>query len=141
MQGLNKEKINVLMVEDNNADVFLTKEILSESKRYSYNISAVKNGIEAMEFLHKSTGYEHAFCPDLIILDLGLPVMTGLEFLMEMRKDKELVTRPVMVLTTAALKSDIEKAQELGVISYLLKPVDIEEFEAAVSDMNIAPAS
>jgi two-component system, chemotaxis family, response regulator Rcp1 len=141
MQGLNKKKINVLMVEDNNADVFLTQEILSESKRYSYNISAVKDGIEALAFLHKSTCYEHALRPDLIILDLNLPKMTGLEFLMEMRKDKALATLPVIFLTTAALGSDIEKSQELGVISYLVKPVDIEEFEAAVSDINIASTS
>ncbi len=120
------------MVEDNSADAFLTRETLSESESNDYEVFTVKNAIDALAFLHKNKGYEDAARPDLIILDLSLPRMDGFEFLMEMRKDEGLRSIPVVILTTSAVRVDAEKARELGVITYLIKPIDLTEFESAL---------
>ena len=131
---MDKKRINIFMVEDNAADAFLTRETLSESTVNDYDVSTSRNGIEALAFLRRKKGDENAAQPDLIILDLSLPRMDGFEFLTEMRKDKELVDIPVFVLTTSAVRVDAEKARELGVISYLIKPIDLSEFESALSN-------
>ncbi len=130
---MNKSRIKVLMVEDNSADAFLTRETLSESAVNDYEVFTVKNANEALAFLQKSKGYENAIRPDIIVLDLSLPRMDGFEFLTEMRRDEALMNMPVIVLTTSAVRVDTEKAKKLGVISYLIKPIDLEEFESSLS--------
>ena len=132
MTQQNPKKINILMVEDNPADALLTREILSESEKNSYEVNTVKNGSEALAFLHRMNGYEHAPRPDLILLDLNLPKMHGFDFLTEIRKDINLTAIPVAVLTTSEVEKDIDRAKELGVSGYLLKPIDLEKFESLV---------
>lgn len=126
------KRMNILMVEDNPADAFLTSEILAESERISYVVTTVKNAAEALAFLHRMNGYEHSIQPDLILLDLNLPKMHGFEFLAEIRKDKNLTDIQVVVLTTSEVGKDIDRAKELGVNGYLIKPIDLEEFESVV---------
>jgi CheY-like chemotaxis protein len=118
------------MVEDNPADAFLTREILSESGNAHYQVSTVKDAVEALSFLHRISGFESSPLPDLILLDLNLPKMHGLDFLAEIRKDKRFTAVPVVVLTTSDFKNDIDKAKELGINGYLIKPIDLEEFES-----------
>ena len=118
------------MVEDNPMDVLLTTEILAESEKIAYEVSRVKNGAEALAFLHKMNGYPDAPQPDLILLDLNLPKMNGFDFLAEMRQDKDLSNIPVIVLTTSEVRTDIDRAKELGVSGYLVKPIDLEKFES-----------
>ena len=93
--------INILIVEDNATDVFLAREILSESKRNFYKISAVKDGIEALAFLQRMNGCEQSSQPDLILLDLNLPRMNGFALLDRIRTVPELKTIPVCILTTS----------------------------------------
>ena len=132
MTGEITKKMNILMVEDNPADAFLTSEILAESERISYTVTTVKNAAEALAFLHRMNGYQHSTQPDLILLDLNLPKMHGFEFLAEIRKDKNLTDIRVVVLTTSEVGKDIDRARELGVNGYLIKPIDLEEFESVV---------
>ncbi len=124
------------MVEDNATDVFLTREILSESEKNFYKISTVKDGIEALVFLQRINGYEQSSQPDLILLDLNLPRMHGFDLLALIKTVPELKTIPVCILTTSESNVDIEKANELKADCYLIKPLDLEKFEAAFFGFN-----
>jgi chemotaxis family two-component system response regulator Rcp1 len=132
MTEKDQRKIEVLMVEDNTMDAILTSEILSESEKTSYRVTTVKNAVEALSFLHRQNGYEHAPRPDLVLLDLNLPKMHGFDFLAQIRQDNNLTTIPLVVLTTSEFGKDIDRAKELGVNGYLVKPIDLEKFESMV---------
>lgn len=121
------------MVEDNPMDALLTAEILSETERLDYHVATVNDGIEALAYLHRQNGYVDAPRPDLILLDLNLPRMQGFDFLTLIKADQEFKTIPVCILTTSEADEDIEKARKLQADCYLLKPLDIEEFEAVFS--------
>lgn len=131
----NVKRINVLMVEDNAMDAILTTETLSESERNSYEVSTVRDGVDALAFLHGVNGYENSPQPDLIILDLNLPRMHGFDFLMEIKKERNLSSTPVIILTTSEAVEDIERAKELGADSYIVKPLDLDRFEEVLSDI------
>jgi two-component system, chemotaxis family, response regulator Rcp1 len=128
-----KKRVNILMVEDNYLDALLTSEILSETDRADYQVSTVKDGVEALAYLHGLDKYENAPRPDLIILDLNLPRMNGFDFLARIKKETGLKTIPVCILTTSEAIEDIEKAKELNTDCYLIKPLDLKIFEEAFS--------
>jgi|WetSurMetagenome_2_1015567.scaffolds.fasta_scaffold947246_1 two-component system, chemotaxis family, response regulator Rcp1 len=128
-----KKRVNILMVEDNYLDALLTTEILSETDRADYQVSTVKDGMEALAYLHGLDKYENAPRPDLIILDLNLPRMNGFDFLARIKKETGLKTIPVCILTTSEAREDIEKAKELNTDCYLIKPLDLKIFEEAFS--------
>jgi CheY-like chemotaxis protein len=125
----NLKKINLLMVEDNEVDVVLTREILSETERAAYQLNAVKDGFEALSYLQKRNGYKNAPQPDLILLDLNLPRMHGFDFLARIKAEPKLKTIPICIFTTSETKEDIEKAKMLQADSYLIKPMNLQEFE------------
>jgi len=131
-------KINVLMVEDNPLDVILTRELLSESGRADYQVDSVRDGIEGLSFLHKCDGYEKAPQPDLILLDLNLPRLHAFDFLAKIKKDPKLKNIPVCILTTSESKEDIEKSKERQADCYILKPLDLENFESAFAHLYTA---
>ena len=133
----NMPDINILLIEDNSADVFLTRESLSESVMYSYKVFAINNGIDALAFLRRGNGYENADRPHLILLDLSLPKMDGFEILEEIRTDETLTDVPVFVLTTAMVPGYVKRAEELEAGGYLLKPIDLEAFETLLSRTDI----
>ncbi len=128
-----RKSIGILMIEDNIMDAILTAETLSESEIYSYEISTVKDAVEALAFLNRIYGYEHAPLPDLIVLDLNLPRMHGFDFLVDLKGNENFRAVPVVILTTSEIREDIERAKELKADSYLLKPLDIERFEEILS--------
>jgi CheY-like chemotaxis protein len=134
------KKINILMVEDDPADARLTSEILSETECIHCHVSAVSDGVDALAFLHRLKGHKNAPRPDLILLDLNLPRMHGFELLARIKTDRKLKAIPVFILTTSAAEGDIEKAKALKADYFFIKPLDLEEFEAAVSIIaNIFP--
>lgn len=128
-----RKSIRILLVEDSSLHAFLTREILSESNKTSYEISTVKDGIEALSYLYRINGYEHAPKPDLILLDLNLPRMHGFTFLARIKNDAELKTIPVCILTSSQGRTDIKRAQSLNADCYLTKPLDLEKFETIFS--------
>jgi len=130
-----KRGIRILLVEDSSLHALLTRETLSESDKTSYEIFTVKDGVEALSYLYRIDGYEHAPKPDLILLDLNLPGMHGFTFLAQLKKNAELKTIPVCVLTSSEAGMDIKKGQPLPAPAYLIKPLDLDKFETTFSDV------
>lgn len=126
------EKIfEILLVEDNPADVRLTQEALKESS-IGNNLNVVNDGVEALKFLRKEDKYIKAPNPDLILLDLNLPKKNGKEVLEILKQDESLRVIPVVVLTTSQSEDDIDRCYKLFANSYMIKPVDFDEFIGAI---------
>jgi CheY-like chemotaxis protein len=119
--------IEILLVEDNPGDVRLTQEVLKDFK-VGNTMHVVRDGMEAMAFLHRKGRYADAHLPDLILLDLNLPGKDGREILAEIKNDKDLKRIPVVVLTTSNAEQDILKAYDLHANCYITKPVDLNQF-------------
>jgi CheY-like chemotaxis protein len=119
--------IEILMVEDSPGDVRLTREALRDAKVRN-NFHVARDGIEALEFLHREGQFSDAPRPDLILLDLNMPRMDGREVLQEIKADKELRLIPVVILTTSKAEEDIVRSYELNANCYITKPVDLDQF-------------
>jgi CheY-like chemotaxis protein len=116
----------ILIIEDNPADVDMIRETLRESK-IANNLSVVSDGEVAMDFLHKRGEYAAAPRPDLILLDIILPKKSGLEVLAEVKADPDLRRIPIIVLTSSKAEEDIFKSYDLHANSYISKPVHLSE--------------
>ena len=127
--------VDILLVEDNPADVRLTMEVLKEGKIYS-NLHVVNDGEEAMTFLEKSGKYEDVPRPDLILLDLNLPRKDGREVLAIIKSDPDLRQIPVVVLTTSRNEDDIQKIYDLHGNCFITKPVDLDQFIHVIKTIN-----
>ena len=120
-----------MLVEDDAEDIFLTKDALEKSK-LSITLDIVRNGEDAMQYLHKEGPFAKTVMPDLIILDLNLPKKNGWDVLKEVRNDKRLKSLPITILTTSNQDPDIQCAYDMGANSYVTKPVSITEFHRVV---------
>ncbi|MCW2834479.1 MAG: transcriptional regulator [Nocardioides sp.] len=127
----NAQLMRILLVEDSLADVELTLDALRDAK-VANDVTVVRDGAAALEHLRASPGDT----PDLVILDLNLPRMTGHEVLAAMRKDEALRRIPVAVLTTSSAEADVEKTYDLGANCFLTKPVEIEQFIHVVQSID-----
>jgi chemotaxis family two-component system response regulator Rcp1 len=123
--------IEILLVEDNPGDARLTEEALKEGKVRN-NLHHVRDGVEAMRFLEREGENKDKPRPDLVLLDLNLPRKDGREVLADMRKNPELRTIPVVVLTTSEAEQDVVRTYELCANCYITKPVDLEKFMTIV---------
>lgn len=123
--------VHILLVEDNDGDIVLTLDAFEESK-IKTNISIVKNGKDALDFLFKKNKYADALRPDLILLDINLPIFNGHDVLKKIKQDQSLKKIPVIMLTTSSNQRDINVAYENHTNSYVTKPIDMEDFMKAV---------
>lgn len=121
------KKAHILLVEDNEGDIYLTKEALEQSK-ITNKISVIKNGSDVMGFLTKSSKFPDAETPDLILLDLNLPKKNGLEVLLEIKESEEFQMIPIIMLTTSSSEEDIAESYKRNVNCFITKPVDAESF-------------
>jgi CheY-like chemotaxis protein len=128
------EEIEILLVDDDAEDVVLIKEAMAEVKMHNH-LSVVGDGVEALRFLRKEGEYSSASRPDLIFLDLNMPKMSGREVLAELKKDDDLKSIPVCVLTSSAAEEDIIKAYHLHANCYLTKPVEFNQFVKMVNSI------
>lgn len=125
------DPIEILLVEDDAGDAKRTIEALKDG-RLRNRITHVKNGLEAMRYLWREGEYADAPRPDLILLDLHMPRMNGQEVLAEVKGDPDLRRIPVVMMTGSSEERDIMAAYNQHVNSYVVKPVDLEQFIAAV---------
>jgi CheY-like chemotaxis protein len=121
----------ILLVDDNEDDVFLTREAF-EAARLRVHLHHVDNGEKCLQFLRRQPPYENAPTPDMILLDMHMPVMDGHEVLSEIVKDESLRHLPVVVLTTSYEADDIQKMYGLRCSSYITKPIDFDNFVEAI---------
>jgi two-component system response regulator len=129
--------VQILLVEDNPADVRLALHALGKH-RLSNRIEVARDGQAAVDFLFARGSYEGRPMdqqPKLILLDLKLPKLSGLEVLEQIKADPRTRKIPVAVMTSSREDSDIDRAYELGVNSYIVKPVDFEQFSEAVQKL------
>lgn len=126
--------IEILLVEDNPGDVRLTIEALKEDKVLNH-LSVAMDGVEAMAFLRHEGQYADAPRPDLVLLDLNLPKKDGREVLDEIKRDPDLRSIPVVILTTSQAEQDILKSYDLHANCYVTKPVDLHQFMSAVKSI------
>ena len=117
----------ILLVEDNENDVLLTRQGFKRAK-LMVNLHHVRDGEECMAFLRRQGDYADAPTPDLILLDLNMPRMDGREVLAELMADDYLRHLPVVILTTSSEEQEILSMYKLRVSSYIVKPVDFEQF-------------
>lgn len=129
-----KQPLEILLVEDNPADVRLTTEAFRDSG-VRHRLSAVSDGVEAMAFLRREGRFEVAPRPDLVLLDLNLPRKDGREVLAEIKDDPALRRIPVVVLTTSQAERDLSRAYDLHANCYLTKPLDFDRFIAVVGQI------
>jgi len=119
--------VEVLLVEDNLGDAKLTIEFLGVAG-LPFRISVVRDGNEALLYLKKADGYEHAAMPKLILLDLRLPKRSGHEVLEAVRADPKLACIPVIILTSSDSSIDRERSLQLGANAFYTKPRNIGEW-------------
>jgi two-component system, chemotaxis family, response regulator Rcp1 len=119
----------LLVVEDSESDIELLREALSDSEP-SVELDVVRHGEDALSFLRREGEFEEAEHPDLVVLDLNLPRMGGFEVLRALRADGDPRLRrlPVVVFTTSATSSDIDKAYDLHASSFVTKPTAFESY-------------
>lgn len=121
----------ILLVEDNEGDIILTLETFEEYK-VKTEISVAKNGQEALDFLFKRGAFADVKRPDLILLDINLPIFNGHEVLRQIKTDADLKKIPVIMLTTSSNQKDISDAYENHCNSYVKKPLEMSEFLSVI---------
>jgi two-component system, chemotaxis family, response regulator Rcp1 len=127
--------IDILLVEDNEGDARLLRESLLETNTIA-RLHVATDGLEAMAFFRYQGRYLDAPRPDLILLDLQMPKMDGLEVLAQVKADPWLRTIPIIVLTTSQAEADIVQSYKLMASCYLAKPGEWKEFESLVKSLN-----
>lgn len=128
------EPIHILLVEDNEGDIFLTTEAMHESK-ITNRLSIVRDGWQAMQFLEKKGIYTRERTPDLILLDVNLPKMNGHEVLMAIKSNESTKHIPVIMLTTSSSEKDIFLSYKNYVNCYITKPIDAGDFLKVVTSI------
>ena len=130
-------EIEILLVEDNPQDAELTIRALKR-RHLANKLIHVKDGVEALDFLFGTGNYAHRDVnhrPRVILLDLKLPKVDGLEVLRAVKADPRTRTIPVVVMTSSQEQRDVVDSYQLGVNSYVVKPVDFDGFSKAVSEL------
>jgi len=119
------QQIHILVVDDNEGDILLTREALDDAQ-FINKVSIANDGVEALRFLKKQAG--SSGMPDLILLDINLPKMDGTELLGIIKTDPDLKRIPVIMLTTSSAEKDILASYENYANCYITKPVDLDRF-------------
>lgn len=128
------QSVEILLVEDNPTDAELTMRALRKN-HLANNVTWVKDGAQALDFMFCRGAYagRQSNHPRLILLDLKLPKVDGIEVLRQLKSDERTKTIPVVMLTSSAEESDVVKSYKLGVNSYIVKPVNFEQFGETVA--------
>jgi len=133
------QEIEILLVEDNASDAEMTIDALSQNN-LANKLLHVKDGAEALDFIFAAGNYADRQItdkPKVILLDLKMPKVNGIEVLQKIRSDERTKNIPVVVLTSSKEDPDIKKCYDLGVNSYVVKPVEFDAFQKAISELGL----
>lgn len=132
-------EVEILLVEDNASDAEMTIDALKKNNLAS-KLLHVKDGAAALDFIFAEgdyTGRDIEIQPRIILLDLKMPKINGIEVLQKLKSDHRTKKIPVVVLTSSKEDPDIQKCYDLGVNSYVVKPVEFEDFQKAITDLGL----
>lgn len=135
----NPNEVEILIVEDNPNDAEMALRALKENN-LTNRVLVVQDGEEALNFIFAKGAYadrKNLRKPKIILLDLKLPKVDGLEVLKEIKENPETKIIPVIVLTSSKEESDMIKSYQLGVNSYIVKPVDFDKFVDSIKDLGL----
>jgi CheY-like chemotaxis protein len=127
--------LELLLVEDDPGDVTITKEALEDSKLL-INLHVVTDGEGAVQFLRQEAPYEGVPRPDLVLLDLNLPRLSGREVLQIVKSDPDLRRIPIVILTTSNAEEDVLRSYDLHANAYVTKPVGFDSFVTVVRQID-----
>jgi len=132
------QTVEVLLVEDSDADAEMTLRTLRK-RGIANRIERVRDGVEALDYLRSQGGFSErpAGLPRLVLLDLKMPRMDGLQVLREMKSDARLRTVPVVMMTSSREEGDMFASYKLGVNSFVVKPVDFDRFAETVAEVGM----
>lgn len=136
---MNDNEIEILLVEDSKEDADLTIRALKK-KNLANKLVHLKDGVEALDFIYGTGAYEGQrtnFNPRVILLDLKMPRLNGMQVLQKIKSDPQTKKIPVVILTSSAEDPDIDTAYELGANSYIVKPVEFDNFSQLVTDLGM----
>ena len=131
--------VNILLVEDNPDDILITEKALKQAKMIN-KLWIVRDGQEAIDFLYHKGSYQKIDTspkPGLILLDINLPKLNGLELLKKIKGDAELKRIPTVILTVSRRDEDVVKGYNYGCNSFIQKPVEFEKFVEAVKQIGL----
>lgn len=131
------QEVEILLVEDSASDAEMTINALKKNN-LANKLLHLKDGAEALDYIFadgKYSGRNMDDRPKIILLDLKMPKVNGIEVLQKIRADERTKTIPVVMLTSSKEDPDIKKCYELGVNSYVVKPVEFDEFQKAISNL------
>lgn len=126
--------VEILLVEDNEGDILLTREALEDSKVINH-VNVVKNGKEALEYIFQEGALSDARTPDIILLDINLPLKNGHEVLQVVKSDDRVSHIPVVMLTTSSAEKDVSLSYQHHANAYVSKPIEMEEFFKVVTSI------
>jgi len=132
----NKRMIKILLAEDNDDDIVMIQDAFAHSKIIN-TFDVVKNGVEALAYLHKEWPYADKDRPGLILLDINMPKKNGFEVLEALKQDPQFDYIPVIMLTTSEREEDIVKSYKAGACSYITKPVNFGNFAKVIEQFAI----
>ena len=133
------DAVEILLVEDNSSDVELTLHALKKH-HIANHIEIVRDGAAALDFIYGSgayTGRNPANTPKVILLDLKLPKIDGLGVLQKLKSDQQTRSIPIVVVTSSREERDLTASYQLGVNSYVVKPVDFDQFSETVRQLGL----
>ncbi len=132
---MNEKIINILLIEDDEVDVMNVKRAFKKNN-ITNPLVVANNGLDALQYLRKTHHEKPSELPRIILLDLNMPKMGGIEFLRELRQDEHLKNLSVFIMTTSNEDRDKIDAYNLNVAGYILKPLSMDRFIEAVSTLN-----
>src|ERR1700757_1452570 len=136
---MNNDEVEIMLVEDNPDDAALTIRALKK-QNIANKLIHLKDGVEALDFIYGKGNYAGRniqITPKVILLDLKMPKVNGMEVLEKLKSDETTKSIPIVMLTSSAEDPDIEKCYQLGANSYIVKPVEFEEFTKAVAGLGM----
>lgn len=135
MSGHGQAPVDVLLVEDDPGDAVMARESFAQAGKNS-RFHVISDGHEALRFLRRQGEYARAPRPGLILLDLNLPGLHGLDVLAEIKADPDLKIIPVVILSTSGHPDDIKRSYELHASAYVVKPADSDGYDAVIKQID-----